>query len=200
MPFWPHLRQLLQASTASHSWEERIQEFQNWVPWVHGVCSFFCVECLSIFITLSCFVLLEDLPIQLQNALEFLRKLPYYPQTLLKNARHVAPSQKWRSEVTLEVILGKIERSQSLQAFFATTDKAHTCLRSRRNLGGKSWLLFGRSDALSLHVTAPSVQVHCYRGLTEMATAPDMIVEACRCIAVGRNCKSVKCPLILPVR
>lgn len=28
----------------------------------------------------------QDLPTQLQNALEFLRKLPYFPQTLL-NAR-----------------------------------------------------------------------------------------------------------------
>ena len=29
----------------------------------------------------------QDLPTQLQNALKFLRKLPYFPQTLLKNVR-----------------------------------------------------------------------------------------------------------------
>lgn len=67
----------------------------------------------------------EDLPLQLQNALEFLRKLPYYPQTLLRNARPFLPPPT------------------------------------------KPTLVLDLDETL----------VHCCRGLTQMATLPDMIVE-----------------------
>lgn len=76
----------------------------------------------------------EDLPLQLQNALEFLRKLPYYPQTLLRNARPFLPPPT------------------------------------------KPTLVLDLDETL----------VHCCRGLTQMATLPDMIVEFDDGISTGR--------------
>jgi len=76
----------------------------------------------------------EDLPTQLQNSLEFLRKLPYFPQTLLKNARPFLPPPT------------------------------------------KPTLVLDLDETL----------VHCCRGLTQMASLPDMIVEFDDGISTGR--------------